>query len=376
MTFPVTFFVVLISIAPGCFPSGEDAPLVVATPWPPGVRKDLESSFRKQIGDSLKIAWVDVAPGDSMARVIDRRGGVDVLLGGPATSHESLAIAGHSIAIDLASGVSWEVARRPAPDAIRRPAVEELQGFGSFSDPRDDPDSLALARAVIDQEGWAQGYEALVRQASRSRLRSGRPRMHPPGGEIPTAKSAHPVEGVSLARGGRQPRRARQFLKFLEGEGLAGVASDRERDEARADDVLADLLGAAMVDSHEELRGAEAALVRHGHPREAEAAIGQRPPWPPASVAKLLASPNGGSMVETLLEQVAPDPDARAWLLESWSRPKRPIDGPLIADLARAAEGRLVREPRFRAWLRSEWTAWTRQSYRRVARVAGGYVPS
>ena len=43
---------------------------------------------------------------------------------------------------------------------------------------------------------------------------------------------------------------------------------------------------------------------------------------------------------------------------------------------AGAAEGRLAREPRFRAWLRGEWTAWTRQLYRRVARLAGGYVPS
>ena len=50
--------------------------------------------------------------------------------------------------------------------------------------------------------------------------------------------------------------------------------------------------------------------------------------------------------------------------------------GPCLAELAGAADGRLAREPRFRAWLRGEWTAWTRQLYRRVARLAGGYVPS
>jgi hypothetical protein len=48
----------------------------------------------------------------------------------------------------------------------------------------------------------------------------------------------------------------------------------------------------------------------------------------------------------------------------------------LMAEMAAAVDGRLAREPRFRAWLRSEWTAWHRQLYRRVARVAGGYVPS
>ncbi len=62
--------------------------------------------------------------------------------------------------------------------------------------------------------------------------------------------------------------------------------------------------------------------------------MGERPPWPPASVAKLLADPSGESLVETLLEQVAPDPESRAWLVESWSKPKRPIDGALLAEIA------------------------------------------
>ncbi len=45
----------------------------------------------------------------------------------------------------------------------------------------------------------------------------------------------------------------------------------------------------------------------------------------------------------------------------------------MLRELAQAEGGRLVREPRFRAWLRGEWTAWTQQLYRRVARLAGGY---
>ena len=66
----------------------------------------------------------------------------------------------------------------------------------------------------------------------------------------------------------------------------------------------------------------------------------------------------------------------RSWLLESWEQPSRPIDGALLGELAHAVGGRLAREPRFRAWLQAEWTAWARQRYRRVARVAGGWVPS
>ena len=78
------------------------------------------------------------------------------------------------------------------------------------------------------------------------------------------------------------------------------------------------------------------------------------------------------ALLETLCRQLAPDADVRAWLLRSWIAPGRLVDGGLLAELAGADDGRLVREPRFRAWLRSEWTAWARQRYRRVARVAGG----
>jgi hypothetical protein len=75
------------------------------------------------------------------------------------------------------------------------------------------------------------------------------------------------------------------------------------------------------------------------------------------------------SLVQTLAAELAPDPAARAWLLRSWLSPTRTIDENLLAELARAADGRLVREPRFRSWLQEEWTALARQRYRRVARI-------
>jgi hypothetical protein len=76
------------------------------------------------------------------------------------------------------------------------------------------------------------------------------------------------------------------------------------------------------------------------------------------------------SLVETLAAEVAPQPPARAWLLRSWLSPPRIVDDELLKELARAAQGQLGHEPRFRAWLQEEWTAWARQRYRRVARVA------
>ncbi len=76
------------------------------------------------------------------------------------------------------------------------------------------------------------------------------------------------------------------------------------------------------------------------------------------------------ALIETLSAEVAPEPPARAWLLRSWLAPARSVDEELLFDLTQAADGRLCREVRFRAWLREEWTAWARQRYRRVTRWA------
>ena len=96
----------------------------------------------------------------------------------------------------------------------------------------------------------------------------------------------------------------------------------------------------------------------------------EAPPWPPASVQELAQSDPSGRLVEGLAAQVAPDLEARVWLLNSWDEAPRPLDGARLAALAGAVDGTLAAEPRFRAWLRAEWTAWARQRYRRVARQA------
>jgi hypothetical protein len=346
----------------GCGPSGNPA-LIVATSWPPTERTQFEDAFREATGDRRPIDWVISAPGERLESVIDRRGGVDVLLGGPASTYGRLAVAGRLHPTNPSSSYSWRAVRRPEED-VRNPAGPP-SGFG---DPRVDPGLLALAKATLGAEGWSRGYERLVRRAARAR-----------GIVERSDEGSGPLdrtEGLAVVRGGPNQDQAMKFLQALESRGLAGLPTDRAIDEATADDLLADLLGAALVDSLDELREADAALARFGRPAKAEAAIAERPPWPPASVAKLRLDPNGEAMVGTLLGQIAPDPESRGWLIESWSKPKRPIDGALLDELAGAAHGRLAGEPRFRAWLRSEWTAWTRQLYRRVARVAGGPIPS
>ncbi len=81
------------------------------------------------------------------------------------------------------------------------------------------------------------------------------------------------------------------------------------------------------------------------------------------------------SLIETLAGELSPRPAVRGWLIRSWLSPRRAVDEALLAEMARAADGGLVHEPRFRSWLRAEWTASARQRYRRVARQAASFPP-
>jgi hypothetical protein len=154
------------------------------------------------------------------------------------------------------------------------------------------------------------------------------------------------------------------------------VASLRLDDDSDAEStslpLLADLLGATFVEAQDELLAASAALVgREGTRFERlRTFLVEAPPWPPASVQALQRDDPTGALVEALAEQVAPGLEARFWLLQSWEAPPRPLDAATLETLATAADGRLLREPRFRAWLCADWAAWARQRYRRVARQA------
>jgi hypothetical protein len=227
-------------------------------------------------------------------------------------------------------------ARPGAPVGDTRPAGIRSQFFTGESvepasvlhDPRGDSIVLAWATNQLSQRKWADGYARLVRIAGHS---------------------------------GRIPRRA-----VTGGSGMPGGTC--------MDLLVADLLGATLVDAQDELWGAWASLERAGLPDNAVQSLTEPPPWPPASVAKYLRREGEHAMAltETLAAELAPDPAARAWLIRSWLSPGRSLDDKLLAELAGALDGRLCREPRFRAWLRAEWTAWARQRYRRVARWAEG----
>jgi len=388
---------VVLLAAAGCVPGFDDGRVTVATHWPASAR----ARFGAATGAAGAVRWVVLAPGDDPTRLADRRDPPDLILGGPASAFEAL---GRRDRLGTSGDVApaWRVARRgvlafesrgggdadPPPDPL------------AFDDPRRDPSALAWMRGRLAPGRWAEGYARLVRDAAEAappgrqpgaalaEVRRGEaghaPAVRPPADalgtpiEAPDPRTTTPagwVEGVALVRGARHPGAALAVLDSWSRLGLIGPAGDAPAavpgSPPGADGLLADLLGATLVDARDELREAAGALRAAGMPTRALGWLCEAPPWPPASVAKILAGgPTSAPLAETLAAQIAPGAEARAWLRRTWRGPSRPLDGEFLAALAGADRGQLAREPRFRAWLRGEWTAWARQRYRRVARTA------
>jgi hypothetical protein len=397
------------SAVAGCL--GDDpATLTIATALPAADREGIENGFREWAGKngvSAPITWVLLAPGDDQESVARHRRPPDVILVGSDSAHVRMTRAG--LLEPPAVDPEWYSARRGLlglvfPRGSDRSAAADV----TFDDPRRDPIALAWSRAHLGAshspyalnwaqahpaaDRWAEGYARLVRAAGSRRQPGWQPGAAVAAvekGEAGAAPSVQaepgrlefehdieqyePAEWAAVVPGARHPEAAHAFLRYLRERNLATQLAPTSPSTANpeADALLADLLGATLVDAHDELRAATLALERHGRPEKAARWLTAPPPWPPASVALILARKSSAMpLVETLAAQLAPDPDVRAWLLRSWLAPGRPVNGALLEELAGAVDGRLVREPRFRAWLRSEWTAWARQRYRRVARLA------
>ena len=396
----------LALLALGCERPGGDA-LTIATPWPAGRRAKLEADYRKANPSARPIAWVALIPGDDASRLVPRLG-VDLVLGVPASELDALASAGALAPIAEEEARPWRVARRlslglvvnttlgltiPGPSLADR----SLAAHVALDDPHHDPLALAWAKARLASNGWPKGYAELVRTAANA-LRAGRAGSAPgrvDRGDAAVAPEAEVVgpqdertslvgldgvpawlEGVAIIRGARREDDARAFLAYLHEHGQAGpVPEDVPAPDPVADALLADLLGATLVDAQDELWAAADALDRAGQPAPYGGYLDDPPPWPPTSVARLRRRAEADELLAALAAEITSDHDARAWLLQTWDRPERKIDGAWLRDAASAAGGRLAREPRFRTWLRAEWTAWARQHYRRIAREAGKASP-
>ncbi len=399
-------------------------------------REWLTTSGRDLARQPVRLDWRLVSDWDDWQRALSRRHPPDVLLGGRIESLDRLARDGRLIAARKDAAKPWFPIRSGEirlADRGGRPAGQSEQpqpgaGVGkdgagatesglardvTFDDPRVDPLSRAWAASLLDAQHFRAGYAQLVRCAgSRRRLgrRSGAARgavergeaglsplwiserdgagidqlrrMNggpPDGDRAGLPEAAVPprlVEGAAIVAGGANQALASEFLRFLAetypDRPAAETISAGSQGDIQLEELVADLVGATLVDAQDELWAACAALERAGDPEPALQWMTEPPPWPPASIARLLArgGSDGVGLMETLAQEIAPDAAVRHELIRSWLAPPRVIDRGALAELIHLADGRLGVEPRFRAWLRAEWTVWARQRFRRVERLA------
>ena len=380
---------------------GDRPTLIVATSLPERECRALEDALARswQGGPPPAIRWIRPRTGEPPAVLIEHGARVDVLLGGPPGSYDRLVRRG---LLYKREDEPWVVFRRPDVAVAARPAVFEarampppadpsilvdprLGGLIGLDDPRIDAAARGFCSAQLPAASWADGYAVLVRATANAApisREAGTARARLDRGEVAIAavfaasvpnserielldRKPGPVECMAVSPTTTRPELAARLLTALADALAATIATAPDP----AAGLLADLLGATLVDAQPELALAREALNRMpagARSRQLEGYLVQPPPWPPTSVSRLGES----ELVELLAAQVAPGLDARGWLLQSWESPPQPLDGRQLERIATVAGGKLASDPRFRAWLRAEWTAWACQNYRRVAREA------
>jgi hypothetical protein len=367
------------SVTAGCG-HGSPSGLLVATTSPAAQRVQLEAAYQRWATEridpgsaSSRIDWLVLAPGDDLGKLVARRNPPHVLLGVGVSAVDRLARDGRLSPVQGASEARWCVsrssaARSPSESSVPHPEHEEAL----FADPRTDSSSLAWANSQLEDGQWPEGYARLVELAGHV------PRIRQNGLTVDRSgpqEASTELLTAAIPTSAQNQSRAKEFIRFLiesqgfEPEPRAAVDDQPDTDTAS---LTAELLGATLVDAQDELWAAWSAVERAGRAERAREWLTEPPYWPPASIEKYLEGDgeNGMALVETLAGELAPQPAARSALLRSWLAPRRFVDAKMLAELARADEGRLARDSRFRAWLRAEWTASARQRYRRVARLS------
>ncbi len=388
---------VLVCIPLGCARPDSER-LVVVTTWSAADRAAIDSDYHPE----RPIEWVVLAPGENAASVISRID-ADVVLGISERRCDELAANGRFVGYEAGDQRPWRVVRsmnlglaiRNGTTLTKTSAADNsLRGEFVFDDPRIDEVSFAWAKSRLA----TSNYGDLVRSAANA-SRAGRASsttfavlrndasIAPATGIEGAIDDAthfdvypeHPQyrEGIAILSNARHDEEAHNFVAFLKARGQADQLRSPAPSAAEigADALLADLLGATLVDALDDLRSAALAVETPGTSSELNAFLDDLPPWPPASVAKLRAREEPFPLLETLAHEISDDAEGRRWLLQSWDRPIHTVNLAFLREIAGAAKGRLLADPKFRVWLRGEWTAWARQHYRRIAREAGRVGP-
>ncbi|MDB5351899.1 MAG: hypothetical protein JWN86_3146 [Planctomycetota bacterium] len=386
----------------GCSPSASDR-VVIATNWSASACSEVSRAL-SSAPTPIDVVWIRVAGSEDPTRILYRPARVDLVLGGPAASYGRLHA--QKRLLDVADGgrQPWLTTNRRSIGLVVNSAARDALGLTGATapddprladrvtivDPRNDSDGALINRlahfSTFPRE-WASEYARLVRVAANARtvtrdaagavreLESRRavvaslgldPSDSRPGLETYPERLGDgiPAQGLGIVASSSHAKAARVVVEFLKGRGFV----ESEKNPPPGVLLLPDLLGSTLVDAQSELRAARRALSRESDSERALAWMTEAPPWPPASISRMRLKSDGAALIQTLAGQIAPDDSARDWLIRSWNRSEKPMDGVTLDGIATAAEGRLIAEPRFRAWLRAEWTAWARQRYRRVIR--------
>lgn len=337
----------------GCGDAGP-APLLVVTSWDESERADAAARF-EQAGGAIPIRWIVAGAEDDLLALAEQRR-ADAILGGSSWQH---ALWGQ----DGAIAVGPEGAPIRSAAAECRIVIDDDRRWG---DPRVDAKLATWATRQLGTPGsWPGRFPQLLRRVATGVDSPGAARLEDAGTE-----PADWVEVASATAWSARPEQARRFVDAI----ALDRAATSDPGEGDAIILAADLLGALLTDAGEELRERWRKLSREVGEEEAARRLAGLPTWPPESVKALaLAHPDDAeSWLGTLAESLTSDAGTATWLVAQWMGPSRIADAEVLSEIAGARDGRLMREPRFRSWLRGEWAAWAQMRYRQGSSDPGG----
>lgn len=184
---------------------------------------------------------------------------------------------------------------------------------------------------------------------------------------VETSQPIHWPEGLSLQNPKTGDSNAKQLMiDFCKDTNRLNPLVTLASQNAITDSFRRDLAGVVVHENLKDIRKSWRIIEPTGGEirSRAESYLTTPPPWPPASITDLQRK-RGFEYVVALVEQLAANGDQRDWLIREFQTPISEID---TQKLDAAMSGDLLRNIRFRAWLRAEWKAWIWQRCRRIQR--------
>jgi hypothetical protein len=340
----------LACLASGCTQPSSSA-LRVATDWTPA------ETDRLPLPDDRVIVWIRVLPGDDPTRLLEADPAIDLVLGGPWASFQRLDHAGVWLKNDPRQGETPSIALVPLSRLAQ-----------TSGDPRRDPVARNTLRALLAGTPWPRAYARAMTHPLESIARSADSSSDPIPARLAFDPAAIPARAPRAAA-------ARAWLDRLD-----PLPLDPDlQDAAQLEPWMIELAAATIAEPQADRQAVLARLAEL--PPRAQALLVEPPPWPPASLVRWRRRMDDGdaqvnAWFQNLARELAPIHSERAALSQSWLDPPRPIGPDRIRELIAPPAPDFLQNPRVRAWLHAEWSAWARQRYRRILRLIDPTLPT